>query len=157
MKRSLGILCIGMAAAVLAYSAVYLSTTASSRQARHSDTPELLWLKQEFSLNDADFQRICGLHNGYLPRCRETCSRIAAENGEIRAMLAKTNTITPEIERKLAEVAQLRSECQKAMLEHFYEVSRVMPPAQGRRYLDWIQYQTLGDGGSSSMAGHQME
>ena len=28
------------------------------------------------------------------------------------------------------------------MLKHFFEVSRTMPPEQGRRYLTWVQEQT---------------
>jgi hypothetical protein len=29
------------------------------------------------------------------------------------------------------------------MLRHFYEVSRTMPPEQGRRYLAWVQERTF--------------
>jgi hypothetical protein len=29
------------------------------------------------------------------------------------------------------------------MLQHFFEVSRTMPPAQGARYLAWISEQTF--------------
>jgi hypothetical protein len=29
------------------------------------------------------------------------------------------------------------------MLQHFYEVSRTMPPEQGRRYLAWVQERTI--------------
>jgi len=158
MKRSLTIIIFGIAAAILAYSALYLSTTAPCRAAMRAEMPELFWLKKEFNLNDADFQSVCNLHAGYLPQCRELCGRVAAKNDELRAILAKTNTVTPDIERKLAEIAQLRAQCQKNMLEHFYTVSRAMPPAEGRRYLDWIQAQTLGGGVSPTNAAcHQMQ
>jgi len=152
MKRSLTILCAGIAAAILAYFTFYLSATAPSRSAMCVAAPELSWLKQEFNLNDAEFKRISDLHAGYLPTCREMCGRIAAKNGELRAILAQTNTVTPVIVEKLAEIAQLRAQCQKNMLEHFYEVSRAMPPAEGKRYLDWIQAQTIGGCDSSSNA-----
>lgn len=36
----------------------------------------------------------------------------------------------------------MRSECQAEMLKHFFEVSRAMPPEQGKRYLAWVQEQT---------------
>lgn len=158
MKRGLTILCLGIAAALLAYSTLYLCATAPCRAALRAPVPELLWLKQEFKLNDADFQRIGQLHAGYLPKCEELCGRIAAKNGELRAMLAQTNRVTPEMEKKLAEMAQLRAQCQKNMLEHFYAVSRAMPPAEGRRYLDWIQSRTLGGGSATSeTAGHHMQ
>ncbi len=29
------------------------------------------------------------------------------------------------------------------MMQHFYEVSRAMPPEQGKRYLAWVQSETL--------------
>jgi hypothetical protein len=158
MKRSLTILCLGIATAVLAYSTVYLSATAPSRAAMCAAKPELMWLKQEFNLSDSEFQRISDLHAGYLPKCKEMCGRIGAKNVELRAILAQTNSVTPDIVEKLAEIAQLRAQCQKNMLEHFYAVSRAMPPAEGRRYLDWIQAQTLGGCDSPSNAVcHQMQ
>jgi hypothetical protein len=45
------------------------------------------------------------------------------------------------------------------MLEHFYAVSRAMPAEEGRRYLEWIQAQTLGSGGDNGSAhsGHDMQ
>jgi hypothetical protein len=58
-------------------------------------------------------------------------------------LLAATNSVNPEIEKTLAEAAQLRAQCQKEMLQHFYEVSRTMPPDQGKRYLAWMQEQTI--------------
>jgi hypothetical protein len=149
-KRGLAIFCLGLAAAVLAYSALYFLTTASSHAAMRAGQPELLWLKQEFNLNETEFQRVAALHASYLPECREICGKIAKQNSEIRAILTGTNRVTPEIEQKLAEIAQLRAQCHKNMLEHAYAISRAMPPAQGRRYLDWIQGQTLCCGGCGS-------
>lgn len=157
MKRSLTILGAGILVAIVAYAAIYLSTAAPAKVPRNGDAPELLWLKQEFKLDDADYQRICQLHAGYLPKCQEMCNRIAAKNAQLRETLAKTNTVTAEIQQELADVARLRAECQKNMLEHFYEVSRAMPPEQGRRYLAWVQEQTLGAGSTpSSLTGHDM-
>ena len=42
------------------------------------------------------------------------------------------------------------------MLEHFYAVSRAMPPEEGRRYLDWIQRQTVQGGQTSAATDHEM-
>jgi hypothetical protein len=157
MRRSVTILAAGILAAIVAYAAIYVSTASPVRASVGADAPELLWLKQEFKLKDADFQRICQLHAGYLPKCRELCSRIAAKNAQLRDSLAKTNTVTVEIELELADVARLRAECQRNMLEHFYQVSRAMPPEEGRRYLEWVQEQTIGAGGTqSNTTGHDM-
>ncbi len=71
------------------------------------------------------------------------CHRIDDQNAKIQQLLASTNAVTPEIRLALAEAAQLRAECESAMLQHFYEISRVMPPDQGKRYLAWVQQETL--------------
>ena len=61
----------------------------------------------------------------------------------LKHLLAATNAVSPEIEKTLAEAAQLRAACQKEMLQHFYSVSRTMPADQGKRYLAWVQDQTI--------------
>ena len=83
------------------------------------------------------------LHAAYRPHCMEMCRRIVAKNDELKDLLAKSSTVTPEIESKLAEAAQLRLECQKAMLKHCMAVSQTMPPEQGKRYLAWVEEQTF--------------
>jgi len=82
------------------------------------------------------------LHGGYLPQCRERCRQIEDQNGKLKKLLATAAGVTPEIESVLRERARMRAECQAEMLKHFFEVSRTMPPEQGRRYLTWVQGQT---------------
>ncbi len=143
MKRLLLIFLAGLSLAAAAYCAVYFKSTAHHRQILGSQQPELAWLKNEFQLNDAEFKRITELHDAYMPHCMEMCRRIDAKNAELKALLSNTNTLTPDIEMKLNEAAQLRAECQRSMLQHFFEVSRTMPPEQGRRYLEWVQEKTF--------------
>jgi hypothetical protein len=73
----------------------------------------------------------------------EMCRRIGEKNAEIKDLLAGSATVTPVIEEKLGEAAQLRAQCQKQMLDHFFTVSQAMPPEQGRRYLAWVQERTF--------------
>ena len=47
------------------------------------------------------------------------------------------------LHQPFADAAKLRAECQTAMMEHFYEVSRVMSANDGKRYLAWVQQETL--------------
>ena len=65
-------------------------------------------------------------------------------------MLAGTTNVTQELQAVLLVRARMRADCEAEMLQHFLEVSRTMPPDQGRRYLAWVQ-------GQSSMHGHGME
>ena len=155
MKRAMLILLAGVILGAAAYACLYLAGTASRRDLALNTAPELLWLKQEFDLTETEFQRISQLHEAYLPHCAAMCARIEARQSELKELVAKTNTLTAQIEGKLAETSQLRLECQTMMLRHFYEVSRTMRPDQGKRYLAWVQEKTfLPDHGMAGTSEH---
>jgi small-conductance mechanosensitive channel len=139
MKRGLLILAFGVLAAAAAYGCIYFACTASARSMERSAKPELAWLKEEFNLSDAEFQQVSELHTAYLPDCEAMCRQIDAQNLRLKNLLAATNQVTAEIETAIAESANLRGECQRQMLEHFYEVSRTMSPEQGQLYLTWVR------------------
>jgi heavy-metal resistance protein len=143
MIRSWLILVGGLVIGLAAYGGFYYAATAHCRSLARSPEPELAWLKDEFHLGDAEFERISKMHEAYLAGCAERCRRIDEKNQQLRQFLAATNTVTPQIEQALAESARLRAQCQKLMLEHFFAVSRTMPPAQGQRYLAWVQARTV--------------
>jgi hypothetical protein len=107
-------------------------------------TDDLDWLRLEFRLNNAELARVRQLHDGYLPKCREFCERIDARKRELQALLASPTNAPATVELKLIEVGTVRAQCQAAMLRHFREVSQVMPPEQGQRYLAEMQRLTLG-------------
>jgi hypothetical protein len=144
MRRSLLILiAMLLAGAAIAGASYVLARQICARQLAGGGD-DLAWLRREFRLGDAEMQRIRQLHEGYLPKCRENCARIAAKKKELEAVLEQAQGMTPEAQQKLTEVAVLRAQCQGNMLGHFYEVSRAMPPEQGRRYLAEMQRLTLG-------------
>jgi Heavy-metal resistance len=149
MKRPWLIILGGLLLALLAYGGSYLASSAKSRLMESSAMPELAWLQTEFHIPDAEFARITKLHESYLAACAERCQRIDAKNAELESLLARTNTVTPEIARHIQEAAQLRAECQTAMLQHFYEISQTMPPEQGRRYFAWVVSRTFSSEHSS--------
>jgi len=157
MKRTGIILLVGMLLACAAYCGVYYLGTAADRKLAASPAPELAWLQKEFNLSDAEFKRISDLHAAYEPRCAEMCRRIAAKNAELQTLLANNTAMSPEIQSNLAASAQIRADCQTAMLAHFFEVSRTMPPAEGKRYLEWVEQKAFGtmqDMSAVSTPGH---
>jgi hypothetical protein len=105
---------------------------------------DLDWLRIEFRLSDGDLARVRQLHEGYVPVCRQWCERIDARKQELQMALTSSTNAAPLVEQKLLEIGALRARCQAAMLRHFREVSDVMPPEQGRRYLAEMQRLTLG-------------
>jgi len=143
MKRAVLILVAGLVLGAVAFTGMYRAGTADSCCRIDGKTPELTWLKQEFHLSDAEFNRVVELHEQYLAGCAERCHQIDLKNQELARLLAATNNVSPEIEKALREAAQLRAQCQSQMLAHFYTVSRTMPPEQSQRYLAWVQSQTL--------------
>lgn len=142
MRRAFLILALGVVGAVAAYCCVYLAFTANPRAMMRSPKPELAWLKHEFNLGDTEFQRISELHAGYLPRCMDRCRRIDELNKALSEVISNATQLTHEIEELLTERAQMRAACQAEMLNHFFEVSRTMPPEQGKRYLAWARDNT---------------
>ncbi len=155
MKRPLLILVGGLMLAIAGYCGVYYAGTARDCCTPPGQAPELAWLKQEYHLSDAEFTRITGMHEKYLEGCAERCRQIDLKNQELARMLAATNAISPDIEKTLAESALLRADCQKKMLQHFYDVSRTMPPEQGKRYLAWVQSKTVLSDTHSEMHHHE--
>lgn len=143
MKRPLVILAVGLLVALAGYCGFYLAGSAWHRDLLHSQSPELLWLKKEFNLSDTELTRIAKLHEAYRPHCKKLCRRIDEQNARLKRVLASANGLAPEVEQCLTEAAQLRSKCQRDMLQHFFEVSQTMPPEQGRRYLEWILERTV--------------
>ena len=142
MRRGILILALGVLGAAVAYCCFYLMGTATPRALLRSTQPELAWLKHEFNLNDTEFTRISQLHAGYLPQCKERCRRIGEFNTQLSNALATATQVTPELEKMLNERARIRATCQAEMLKHFFEVSRTMPPEQGKRYLAWVRENT---------------
>ena len=143
MKNPWLILLAGFGAGLAAYACVYVAGTAEVRAMSGSPTPVLAWLQREYHLSDSQFAHVQQLHDAYIPTCAEMCGKIAQKNAEIAKLLAATNVVTPEIKVALAESAQLRAQCQANMLAHFYAVAATMPPEQARRYLSWVQQETL--------------
>jgi hypothetical protein len=144
MRRSL----IIVLAVVLASTAIVGLTSALTKricaQSLVRPGDDLAWLRLEFRLSDSEMERIRQLHEGYLPKCRELCDRIAARKKELQIALDGAKSLTPAAEQKLAEIGSLRAQCQAQMLRHFFEVSQAMPPNQGRRYLAEMERLTLG-------------
>ena len=152
MRRGVLILLLGVAGAAAAYFAFYRIGTASPREWLQSPQPELAWLKQEFNLSAAEFDRISALHSAYRPQCREMCRRIGEQNTKLRRLLETAGNMTSEIGSAIAEAARLRGECQRDMLQHFFAVSQTMPLDQGRRYLALVKERTfLSDHGMHGM------
>src|SRR6478609_1933730 len=102
----------GVVLALIAWAAYVCTMHLCAQQMSAGD---LSWLKREFHLSDVEMQRVRQLHEGYLPKCREMCGRIAGKQSEVEKALASGEA--PDA--KLTELATLRAQCQAQMLRHF--------------------------------------
>lgn len=132
-----------LAAAMVFFAGRHVATSWCARHLARA-TDDLAWLRLEFSLNDDQFNEIRRLHEGYLPVCQAFCQQIDGRKRDLQSALDASTNAPAAIESLLVEIGTVRARCQAAMLEHFRQVSQVMPPAQGRRYLLEMQRLTLG-------------
>lgn len=143
MKRSLTIIMCVLLAGIALFGSSFFAGRRLCSACYSNSSDSLDWLRQEFHLSDTDMARVRALHEGYMPKCAEMCSQIAAKRQELDQALAGATNVTPAIAQKLKELAVLRSQCQAQMLEHFIQVSQAMPPEQGRRYLAEMERLTI--------------
>lgn len=110
------------------------------------------WLRKEYYLNDGEMARIQKQQANYLSQCAMMCQMVADKKLELAAALNNTSDVSPIAEQKLSELATCRAQCQSKMLQYFVQVSQVMPPAEGRRYLAEMQNFTLGFQGGNEQS-----
>jgi HAMP domain-containing protein len=144
MSRPVLILLAIALASVAIFAWVFLFASKASSRHLSRPTDELEWLQTEFRLGKAEMERVRELHNRYLPVCQSFCDQIAREKRSLQQLVEQGQGTSEAARQRLDEIARLRASCQAAMLQHFEEVSRVMPPEEGRRYLKEMRRFTLG-------------
>lgn len=139
MKRVSIILALALILGAAAYALTYYFSVRPAQEMLTQKEGEMEWLRREFHLTDSQFLKIKEMHNSYRPRCDEMCRRIAESNRKLESLLNTNRVVTPEMEAALKESTTLHYDCQQAMLHHIYDVSQIMNPEQGRRYIDMMK------------------
>ena len=104
---------------------------------------ELVWLKSEFGLDAAQYEKVVALHHAYRPVCADHCTRYVAAHRRLGDLLKNSASWSPEMDAAFAEQARIQSECHASMLKYAYSVAACMSPEQGRRYLEMIKMQLV--------------
>jgi hypothetical protein len=97
---------------------------------------EIHWMRKEFALSDAAFEKVESLHLAYVPRCDELCMAVSESGRKVAELAAATPAMTEAIADAIAEDERVRGECRKALLGHLYETAAAMPPEAGKRFLE---------------------
>jgi hypothetical protein len=143
---AVGILFATIAAGFGAFWLCTFFGTADLRSVSLGRDAELIWLRREFHLTDAQFQRIQALHAAYVGKCDLMCQRIMDANAVLDAAISRNRRVTPEVQQAMAEAARVQQDCRQSMLAHVYEVSAQMSPSSAARYLQMMKQRIIQPG-----------
>jgi hypothetical protein len=144
MKKFLVLLALVVVVGVASYYFCYHRAMASVVVVTPDGTDaELAWLKSEFALDAAQYEKVAALHHAYRPVCADHCTRYVAAHRRLEDLLKTKASWSPEMDAAFAEQARIQSECHASMLKYAYSVAACMSPEQGRRYLEMIKLQLI--------------
>ncbi len=138
MNKKLWLILFILGLGVASYAGTYFLRTEKIHSLLCHDQQELLWLKEEFHLNDAQFEKVKTLHKIYIPRCEVMCAEIKKSRQQLEQAINTNASISPELIAVLERLNQIRSTCERATLEHIYAVSQNMNPSDGKRFVEMM-------------------
>lgn len=136
MKKGLLILALALVAGALAFWSMRSFKMAKHHEVLLDSMPELVWIRTDLKLTDAQFAKVTELHAAYRPKCAAMCRRIAEARGKVDRQAKASRGMTPDLAAALREYAETHAECQRAMLVHLYETAATLEPDQAQRYLE---------------------
>jgi hypothetical protein len=142
MKRLVVVLALALFLGLGAYFTFYGVARSTFCQGPDARDP-VSWTRQEFHLTDVQYAQVKQLEAAYHPHCMGMCDAINQSHQTLKNLILANGTMTPEIEAALKKDGEVQQECRAGMLRHFYEVSQVMSPDDGKRYLQMMQVQVV--------------
>ena len=139
MKRTALIISSGLLAAFLAQSLWFALRAPPSPSNNPND---LSWLKSELDLNEAQYTRICEIHQNSTPRIAALATQVARMKSELEAF-ERTRRTTGEIDfLEFARFVDMRRAVDRECIDstrHLVQASaESMTPDQRARYLAMI-------------------
>ena len=134
MIRSIVILLGSVTLLACLYGGVFRLVTSDAQQAMASPTPELEWLRREYTLNDEQFAAVKAKHEAHDVICKQLCFDLVTAQKKLDEAISKYPEMGPEVQAALAEWSAQRETCRKAAIQHMYDVSSVMGADEAERY-----------------------
>jgi hypothetical protein len=114
------------------------ATRESLRPREHPQQVGLRWLKDEYHLDDATFEKVSMLHRDYFRQCDKMCRQIDEADRPLLWRARGQKRLPEEIATQLARDQSVCADCEKAATAHLQQVAALMPAEQGRRFLNEI-------------------
>ena len=134
-------LLVALGTVVLAVASHDLIVGVAPRQ----PTPQelgLAWLKAEYEVPDAAFEKIEALHEDYFEKCDALCAQMLAARRPLMQKFGKHLTHRQSRESRLRARQESQEKekalcetCLETMVAHLESVAALMPEGQGRRFL----------------------
>ncbi len=121
-----------------AAGAALWATRESLRPGENPQEVGLLWLKDEYHLDDATFEKVSALHRDYFRQCDKMCRQINEADRPLLWRARHRNRQPGELDAQLARDQIVCGDCEKAATEHLRQVARLMPASSGQRFLNDI-------------------
>ncbi|MCA1964171.1 MAG: hypothetical protein LDL31_09535 [Prosthecobacter sp.] len=106
----------------------------------------LAWLRQEYQIPEDRFRQIEKLHQDYFRQCDLMCAEMVTQARPSPLRLGKRyqpgalDEVEQKIQQQKLEDTKRRQalceRCLKTMVQHLHSVAALMPPEQGRRFLN---------------------
>ena len=91
---TVAILFVAIAAGLGAFWLCTFFGTSDLRSVSSDRDADLVWLRREFDLTDAQFQRIRALHTAYAAKCDLMCQRIMNANAALDVAISRNKQVT---------------------------------------------------------------
>ncbi|MBE2284826.1 MAG: hypothetical protein IAE77_15305 [Prosthecobacter sp.] len=121
-----------------AAGAALWATRESLRPRENPQEVGLRWLKDEYHLDDATFEKVSALHRDYFRQCDKMCRQINEADRPLLWRARNRNRQPGELNAHLARDQIVCGDCEKAATEHLKQVAALMPGQSGQRFLDDI-------------------
>ena len=134
-RRPLLILCLALAAGVLAYGLTRLAMRAPAGAETGTTEAQLDWLAREFALDTTARAEVARLQAAYEPICDHHCAAIVRGQAALRA--ASSDPAARAAAE--TELARLKQVCAESTRAHLRSIAALMTPVQAERFLAMME------------------
>jgi hypothetical protein len=122
----------------VAAGAALWATRESLRPRENPQEVGLRWLKDEYHLDEATFEKVSAMHRDYFRQCDKMCRQIDEADRPLLWRSRRQKRQPGEVDAQLTRDQLVCGDCEKAATEHLRQVARLMPESSGQRFLDDI-------------------
>jgi hypothetical protein len=121
-----------------AAGAALWATRESLRPRENPQEVGLRWLKDEYHLDEATFEKVSAMHRDYFRQCDKMCRQIDEADRPLLWRSRHQKRRPDELTAQLTRDQLVCGDCEKAATEHLKQVAALMPGESGQRFLEDI-------------------